>query len=133
MTDAAAFVRSLYAAFGQGDVKSILDSLDPAIERRSNGDIRTIPWGGRRNGIDGAASFFQALGDNLDFEAFEPREFHPAGDTVTVIGRTRARNRKAGRGVFDCEWVHLFTVTNGKLARFLEFYDTAAIEHALSA
>lgn len=132
MTDAAAFIRSLYAAFGEGDVRKILDNLDPAVEWRSNGDSKTIPWGGRRDGVAGAASFFQALADNLDFEVFEPGEFHAAGDTVTVLGRTRARNKKAGRGVFDCAWAHVFTVRNGKLARFLEFYDTAAIEHALA-
>jgi ketosteroid isomerase-like protein len=133
MTDVASFVRSLYAAFGKGDMGTILDSLDPAVEWWSNCDGATVPWGGRRVGIDGAASFFQALGDNLDFEVFEPGEFHAAGDTVTVLGRTRARNKRANHGVFDCEWVHVFTVRDGKLTRFREFYGTAAVERALAA
>jgi len=132
MTNATEFVQSLYAAFGRGDAKAILDNLDPAVQWWSNGDSKTIPWSGAREGIAGAASFLQALGENLDFEAFEPGEFHAAGDTVTVLGRTRARNKKAGHGVFDCRWAHIFTVRNGKLADFKEFYDTAAIERALA-
>jgi uncharacterized protein len=132
-TDATAFIQSLYAAFGRGDVKTILDGLDPAVDWRSNADPKNIPWGGRRQGLAGATTFFQALDENLDFEAFEPSEFHAAGDTVTVVGRTRARGKKGGRGVFDSEWVHIFTVTNGKVARFREYYDTVALERALAA
>jgi ketosteroid isomerase-like protein len=133
MTDTADFIRSMYAAFGKGDVKTILDNLDPTVEWWSNCDSNTFPWGGRREGVAGAASFFQALGDNLDFESFEPREFYSAGDTLTVVGHTRARNKKAGRGLFDCEWVHIFALRDGKLASFREFYDTAAMERALTA
>lgn len=132
MTDNSNFIHSLYDAFKRGEMKTILDSLDPSIEWASNGDAKIIPWGGRRSGVAGVASFFKSLADNLDFEIFEPRDFFDAGDTAIVIGRTRARLKRQG-GVFDCEWAHVFTVKNGKLARFREFYDTAAIVDALSA
>lgn len=125
-------IRSLYAAFGRGDVKSILDALDPSIEWLSNGDARIIPWGGRRGGLSGAASFFEALADNLDFEAFEPRDYFEDGDTVVVLGRTRARV-KSGGGVFDSDWAHVFSFKNGRLLRFREFYDTKSIADALAA
>lgn len=125
-------IRSLYAAFGRGDVKTILDNLDPAIEWVSNGDGKVIPWGGPRGGVAGAASFFQSLADNLDFEAFEPRDFFDAGDTVTVLGRSRARVKKSG-GVFDSQWAHVFTIRNGKLAAFREYYDTKSIADAIAA
>lgn len=124
-------IRSLYAAFGRGDVKSILDALDPSIEWLSNGDASIIPWGGRRGGLAGAASFFEALADNLDFEAFEPREYFEDGDTVVVLGRTRARVKSGG--VFDSDWAHVCTFRNGKLLRFREFYDTKSIADALAA
>ncbi len=125
-------IRSLYAAFGRGDVKTILDNLDPTIEWVSNGDSKVIPWGGRRGGVAGAASFFQSLADNLDFEAFEPRDFFDAGDTVTVLGRSRARVKKSG-GVFDTQWAHVFTIRNGMLASFREYYDTKSIADAIAA
>ncbi len=130
MPDNSAFVRSLYEAFGRGDVQTILDNVDPAIEWISNGNGETIPWGGERSGQAGVASFFQALGDHLDFEVFEPRQFLDAGEAVTVLGRSRARFKTGGGGVFDSEWAHIFVIKDGKLSLFREFYDTSAIELA---
>lgn len=124
-------IRSLYAAFARGDVKTILDSLDPAIEWVSIGDGKVIPWAGRRDGVTGASSFFQSLADNLEFEAFEPREFFEDGETVIVIGRTRARVKNGS--VFDSEWIHVFSLRSGRLLRFREFYDTKSIADALAA
>ena len=133
MTDNPAFVRSLYDAFGRGDMETIIDNVDPAIEWVSHISGETVPWGGRRSGRAGVASFFQAIGENLDFEAFEPRQFLDSGDAVTVLGRTRARFKGDGGGMFDSEWVHIFMIRDGKVARFQEYYDTAEIERALAA
>jgi ketosteroid isomerase-like protein len=77
--------------------------------------------------------FFAALIGTVEIEAFEPRSFFPSGDTVLVLGHTRARHREAGRGVFASDWAHVFTVRDGRQAGFQEFYDTAAIERALAA
>lgn len=133
MSDQAAFVGSLYAAFGRGDLGFILERCAPDISWDSNCDADRVPWGGRRQGTDGVTAFFQHLTGHLAFEAFEPAAPHVSGDTVFVLGRTRARHRNAGQGVFDCEWVHVFTLADGRLVRFQEFYDTAAVERALSA
>lgn len=130
MSASADFICSLYAAFRRGDVQAILDNVQPSVEWISNGDGAVIPWGGARSGVAGVASFFQALADNLDFEAFDTNEFFDAGEAVTVIGRSRARVKKTGR-VFDCQWAHVFVLKNGKLASFREFYDTDAMMRAL--
>lgn len=132
MSKAIDFIQSLYAAFGRGDVRAILDNVEPSVQWTSNGDGAVIPWGGARSGVAGVASFFQALADNLDFEAFETNEFFDAGDAVTVIGRTRARVKRNGR-VFDCAFAHVFVMRNGKLASFREFYDTEAMTRAVAA
>ncbi len=98
MTDNAEFIRSIYKAFERGDVKAILDRLDPAVEWISYSDPKTIPWGGKRRGVPGAASFFQAFADNVDFEVFELYQILASGDHVTALGRTRAHFKKAGGG-----------------------------------
>ncbi len=133
MTDHSDLIRTLYAAFGRGDLPTILDAAASGVTWWSNGDAATIPWAGSRSGRDGMRDFFVALTAHLDFEAFEPREFFPSADTVIVLGRTRARHKSGGRGVLDCEWVHTFTIRDGKLIAFREYYDTAAIERALAA
>ena len=131
MTSHADYVRTLYAAFGRGDLKFILENCDPAIEWVSNGAVDDIPWGGTRKGTSGTESFFHLLAEYLDFEVFEPREFFEAGNAVIVRGFTRARVKR--HGTFESGWVHIFTVRNGKVARFEEYYDTAAIKRALAA
>ncbi len=131
MVDHAAFVGSLYAAFGRGDLGFILEQCAADIAWESNCDADRVPWGGRREGLAGVTAFFQNLTGHLEFEVFEPGPPRVSGDTIFVLGRTRARHRHAGQGVFDCEWVHVFTMADGRLARFQEFYDTAAVEHAL--
>jgi ketosteroid isomerase-like protein len=133
MFDNTEFVSSLYAAFGRGDVQTILDACDPAIEWVSNCGDDAIPWGGTRSGPAGVLSFFRALEEHLAFEAFEPQRFLDAGNAVTVLGRTRARSKSGGRGMFDSEWAHVFTIADGRVTRFQEFYDTAAIQRALAA
>lgn len=132
MTDPLTNVHAMYAAFGRGDLKAILDRLDPSVAWISSTTAEVVPWCGIHAGASGVASFFEALGGNLDFEAFEPRAFHEAGDTIVVLGRTLARVKKTGK-TFDSEWAHVFSFGDGKLLRFQEFYDTAAIAAAFVA
>ncbi len=131
MPDNKAFVQSLYAAFGRGDIPFILGHVDPAIEWVSSCSAERIPWGGTRKGRAGAQSFFQALAEHLDFERFEPREFAADGNLVFVHGRTAAKVKQTGRR-FDSEWVHRFDITDGRVTRWQEFYDTDAILAALA-
>ncbi|MCX7381614.1 MAG: nuclear transport factor 2 family protein, partial [Alphaproteobacteria bacterium] len=126
--DNTALVQEAYAAFGRGDVAALLATCADDIVWVSNGDPAVIPWVGTRRGHAGVVEFLTGLGTNLDFEAFEPRKFVASGDMVVVIGFTQARLKSGKRGLLASEWVHLFTVHDGKLARFQEFYDTAAIE-----
>ena len=130
MTDHTAFVQTLYAAFGRGDLQTILDNCTDDVEWGGNGNPEMVPWGGVRTGNAGATTFFTALLSNLDYEAFEPRKFFPAGDMIVVLGFAQARFKAGGRGMFASDWVHVFTIHEGKIARFHEYYDTAAIERA---
>jgi len=132
MPDNKAFVQSLYAAFGRGDIPFILAHADASIDWHSNDSAAVVPWGGARKGHADVQKFFDILAANLDFEVFEPRRFAADGGLVFVQGRTVAKVKSTGRR-FDMEWVHLFTIEGGKVKRFEEFYDTAGIAPALSA
>jgi uncharacterized protein len=46
-----------------------------------------------------------------------------------VFGHYAATIRKTGRKAAS-DWVHIFTVRNGKVAAFLEFTDTAEFARA---
>jgi ketosteroid isomerase-like protein len=118
-------VQQIYAAFGAGDIPTLLDLLTDDVEWTLQGPS-VIPWAGTHHGREKVATeFFAMLGKTLEFEQFEPREFVAQGDTVVVLGYERCLVRSTGR-TFEQEWAHVYTLRNGKIAkgRFLE--DTAA-------
>ncbi len=123
-------VKDAYAAFGRGDVNAILAALDDSIEWEGvKGTEGVAPHAGIRRGKAAVAEFFQILSTTLDFQLFEPREFVAQGDAVVAIGRYKAAI-KATKKVSESDWVMVFNIRNGKVARFREFTDSAAIVRA---
>ena len=113
-----------YEAFGRGDIPALLDLLTDDVEWTLQGPS-VIPFAGTRHGHEGVAEFFDVLGETLDFEQFEPREYVAQGDTVVVVGFERSLSRATGRTI-EQEWAHVNTLRNGKIAKFRAFEDTGA-------
>jgi len=124
-----ALIQSLYAAFGRGDIATIVAATTPDIEWRLNGSRSDHPLLGTWNGPKGVQTFFDELAKLQEFSEFAPGEFLSAGDRVFVLGHYAATMRKTGRKAAS-DWVHIFTVRNGKVAAFLEFTDTAEFARA---
>jgi ketosteroid isomerase-like protein len=120
-------VKTAYAAFGRGDVAAIVALCDDKIDWQFNGGTR-VPYSGRFGKAD-VANWFGNVAKFDDVQSFEPREFIPGGEHVTVIGWERCAARPSGR-VFESPWVHVFTVKNGKVTRFWGIYDTEASSKA---
>ena len=126
-------VRQAYAAFGRGDIESILQLLDDRIEWDAvMGAAPHVPMAGTRHGKQAVAEFFRTLADNVTFTEFEPREFIAQGDTVVVLGRYEGRAKPTGR-TFGADWAMVDTVRNGKITRFREYVSTSAIDAAFEA
>ena len=100
-------VQDAYAAFGRGDVQSILDRLDDGIV-----------W----QGVYGAAS------THVNFTRFEPKEFVATGDKVVTLGHYTAKT--SANKEFDSDFAMVFTMRNGKVTTFQEFLNTAALNAA---
>jgi ketosteroid isomerase-like protein len=60
---------------------------------------------------------------------FEPKEFIAQGDRVVALGTYAATVRETGRS-YETDWVHVFTVKDGKITSFNEFFDSAAASRA---
>ena len=83
-----------------------------------------------RRGREEVTGFFVAMGQTIEVEQFEPVRFHADGDTVIVFGRERMRVKATGRS-YEEAWAHEFIIRDGKIARFIEYTDTASIIDAL--
>jgi len=128
MSDAnITIIRLTYDSYARRDLAVILSLLSPEIEIHQTD---AIPWGGTYRGHDGAREFFRMLNESIDASP-SPDEFFAAGDEVIVIGRLRGRTRTSGRP-FDARIVHVWTVQDGRVARFAAYIDTPAMLAALA-
>jgi ketosteroid isomerase-like protein len=119
-----------YADFGRGDIAAILESLDENIVW-SSPDIG-IPPGGTYHGKAGVAQFFQHVSERWEFQAFEPKHFVASGDQVVALGSYTATAKATGRQV-TADWAMAWTIRDGKVVRFQEYTDSAALRDALTA
>jgi ketosteroid isomerase-like protein len=125
----AEVVQGTYEAVGRGDIPALLELLTDDVQWTFQGPS-TIPFAGTRRGREGVAEFFSLVGENLEFQEFEPREFVAQGDTVVALGIERSLVRPTGR-TFEQEWAHVYRLRDGKVAEFLALEDTAAHAFAL--
>lgn len=128
-SQSVSLVQDLYAAFGRGDVPAILAQLAPDVEWEVVGRRDDYPTFGVRHGQDGVGEFFALLAEHEAYSDFTPLSFHDAGDTVLVLGRAAYELKATGKRVAT-DWAHVFTLRDGKVAGFREFYDTAQVAEA---
>ena len=124
-------VRRGYEAFGHGDIETLLSLFDEQIEWVTPGPAE-LATSGRRTGRQQVAEFFTVLSEMLEIQRFEPKQFIAQGDQVVVLGEDSACVRATGK-VLEGEWAHVFTLRNGKVARFHEYLDTAELVAELRA
>jgi ketosteroid isomerase-like protein len=91
--------------------------------------VNGSPFTSEIHGQDNVRDFFHLLAETEKFTKFEPREFITEGSKVVVLGRSAGSVATTGRN-FDTDWVHIFTVNDGSITSFLEFFDTAIMERA---
>ena len=124
-----ALIQKLYDAFARGDIQTILDNLTADVEWEMEGPA-SIPYAGKRKGPEQVRGFFEALGSVRDAKLII--EFIMGqNDKVASLGRFTGTVIETGKS-FNLPIGHFFTVTNGKVSRFVDFTDTAATAEAHS-
>jgi len=128
--DNTLLVQNAYAAFGRGDIKSILDVLDANVDWQAVvGAGPNVPTAGRRSGRAQVQQFFGQLAESVDFKAFEPREFVAERDKVVALGYYEGVAKKTSR-TFKSDWVMVFSFSEGRVVRMREYADVQAINAA---
>ena len=124
MADALTTVQTAYAAFGRGDVPTILGLVTDDVRWQFIGD-RKAPYTGTLNSRSQVGEWFGAVAQADDIQVFEPRQFLVGPDHVTVLGWERTVTKPGGKA-FESEWVHIFRFRDGRVSSFLGIYDTEA-------
>lgn len=124
-------VKSLYDAFGRGDVAFILERVAPDVSwgiASASADV--VPPYGVGSGRDAVARFAGAWAQTVDFTAFAVDGFVAVGDHVFNLLHYEAVVRATGETVRNPGCMQHWTVVDGKVVRWRGYEDTAATRAA---
>lgn len=76
-------VQTDFAAFGKGEIPTIIASAADNVVWKHAGNPALIPFAGTFNGHEGVGRFFQNVGSSVNITVFEPQNFVENGNTVT--------------------------------------------------
>jgi ketosteroid isomerase-like protein len=127
-----ALVRSIYEAFGRGDIPAVLGAMSPDMEWREAENFPYAdgnPYRGHEALLNGV---FVRLAGEWDGYSALPEEFLDAGDTVVVLGRYTGGFKATGKRI-DAQMAHVWRVRDGKVVRFHQYVDTLQIARATGA
>ena len=118
-------VHQAYQHFKNADIQSVLGLLSEDVEWTLF-EIEGVPFSGTRRGPERVGEFFSEVFDTEEVLHFEPRELVAQGDKVVALGNYAWRVKSTGLE-YETDFVHVFTVRDGKVARYQEFMDTAVV------
>jgi ketosteroid isomerase-like protein len=124
-------IKKLYAAFGQGDIETIIDHLADQLVWRFDAPS-VIPYAGEHGTPEQVKEgFFANLASTQKDYSLQTDEFIAQGGKVIVVGSYGATVKSTGKR-FDLSLAHAWTIQNGKVKRFVNFTDTARVAEAYS-
>ncbi|HEV2769014.1 MAG TPA: nuclear transport factor 2 family protein [Solirubrobacteraceae bacterium] len=120
-------VEKIYAAFGRGDLRTVLDAFDPEIAWIAP---PTLPWSrGEYRTPAEVREYFASFGAALEAPHFSFDELIEAGDRVVAIGHENARARPTDRH-FSMRVAHIWTIREGRAVRMEGIPDSATVVEA---
>jgi hypothetical protein len=114
-------VKECYAAYARGDLPHLLACMAPQVEW----ELPAVPglgFTGKRQGCDSVADYFRESAERQTVRAMTPHDFVAQGDKVVVLGHGAWTAKDTGRD-FESDWVHVFTIKDGRVTAFREFMD----------
>lgn len=120
-------VSRLYEAFSRGDLPAIMEVMSPEVHWEFGTPDHGIPWLVEGRGRDHVARFFRVLGENLDFQSFEPLAVLAHGEWVVGLVRLSAVHRTTKKPLREeCE-AHIWRFdADGRIVAMRHAADTAS-------
>lgn len=122
-------VQQIYAAFGAGDVQSILSKLAEDVEWDAD-STSTAPLVQPRHGRAGVGEFFASTAA-VDFTKFAPTEFLANDNVVIALIDVEFTVKATGRTVSQLDEAHIWRFNSeGLVVNFRHRVDTQAHHQA---
>ena len=117
-----AIVRNAFDNFLKGNIEGIMNDCADDIEWGAHNNPG-VPFAKTFYGKEGASNFFSTLLGNIEYTAFEPKEFYADGDKVFVKGYHEAKVKSNGNS-FGHSILMEFTFSNSKVSSFFAWVDS---------
>lgn len=117
-------IENIYAAFSRGDAGAVLGAFHPGIvwlEAENGPYADSNPYVGPAAVAEGV---FGRLMTEWEGFTVGPGKYVTENDTVAVVGRYHGKYAGTQRSL-DAQFVHVWTVRDGKVIAFQQFTDTA--------
>ena len=122
------FIRNLYQAFAEGDVPTVMQSLDPNIEWT---EAEGFPTGGTYRSPEAVLqSVFMPLVTEWDDFRVAANDFIDAGERIVALGDYSGSYKATGKSM-TAPFAHVWTVRDGKIVKFVQYTDTLIVSKAL--
>jgi ketosteroid isomerase-like protein len=124
-------MRSIYDAFGKGDMPSVLGAMDPQIRWE---EPEGVPLFSDQTGPDAVVqNIFAVLPTAFQEFSVNVDEIHDAGDVVLAVGVYRGVGKETGR-TLAAHFAHVWRFgIDGKITGFRTYTDTHLWREVLGA
>jgi ketosteroid isomerase-like protein len=124
--------KDIYAAFGRGDIPTVLAAFHPEIEwRQAEGNpYKTdgAAWVGPQTVLE---ELFMRLGSEWEGFTVNVQRFHDAGEDVVMEGRYTGLYKPSGNSL-DAQMCHVLRFRDGKLSSFQQYVDTGQLQKVMA-
>jgi ketosteroid isomerase-like protein len=118
-------VRSLYEAFGSGDMETVTRLIADTEWHEAEG----LPYGGTYHGAEAIfGNVFGPITEDVENFSVQPDEILDAGEKVVSLGRYAGQGAS---GPLAVPFAHVWTVRDGAVARFDQYTDTKLFSEAI--
>jgi ketosteroid isomerase-like protein len=115
-------VQQAYQYFKSGNIEGVLSLISDDVDWRLP-KVENMPHSGTRKGLAQVTEFFSILGEVQDAKLFDPNQFIAQGDRVVALGQYNWLVKPTNRE-YASDFVHVFTVRDGRITGFDEYFDT---------
>ena len=126
------FAKDVYAAFGRGDIPTVLAGFHREIEWREAEGNPYKPDGAAWVGPQAVLEkLFMRLGSEWEGFTVNVRALHDAGEHVVMEGRYTGTYKASGKSL-DAQVCHVLRFQDRKLVSFQQYVDTGQLQAVMA-